>query len=51
MSKYTFEFKKKVVYEYLYGENNRHFDVDKILELIQGILNVHFSNVYQELPQ
>ena len=34
------------VYEYLYGENNRHFDVDNILELIQGILNVHFSNVY-----
>lgn len=30
------------VYEYLYGENRDIFDINKIVNLIKGILNVHF---------
>ena len=30
------------VYEYLYGEDKSVFDINKILELMKSILNVHF---------
>ncbi|MBE6062369.1 MAG: lytic transglycosylase domain-containing protein [Clostridium butyricum] len=33
------------VYEYLYGEEEKHFDTKKILKLIKSILNVHFLNL------